>query len=349
MQNLISSLRASPRISHKMKLQDLWRVLPRAAQYEHSEILLGDDAAAIKTQDRYLLLAAEGVYPPLLKSNPYLAGRTSVLTNISDIYAMGGRPIALVDVLFTSGDGEASEALRGIRDNASRYGVPLVGGHLTQDTGGCSSLAVAILGEASRLLSSFAAQVDDDLVYVSNFNGSYYSSFNFWDSSSALSDADARCHLELFPQIAEQGLADAAKDVSMAGIAGTTLMLLECSGRGAEIYIDKIPSPKELPLAIWLLAFPSYGFILSLRPSLTERVRSRFHEFGLVSEVIGRVTEQRRVYFVRDCGERAVFWDFTAEPLIGINADLAPTRTGGAGLFDGAVEIKSPAGGEGRE
>lgn len=317
MQELISALRSSPRLGQKEKLQSLWRLFPQVCEVDGNQVVLGDDAAAIKTQDGYLLLAAEGVYPPLLKSNPYLAGRTSVLTNVNDIYAMGGRPLAIVDVLSASGFREAEEALRGIRDNALRYNIPVVGGHLTEDAA-CSSLSVFIMGKAKNLLSGFAAQEDDDLVFVSSLNGKFYSGFNFWDSSSDLSGKEALSQLELLPRIAEEELADTGKDVSMAGLIGSTLMLLEGSGKGAEVYIDKIPAPFEIPLKEWLLTFPSFGFILSLRPYNTSKVEERFRESNLICERIGKVTSGKQVFFVGDTDERKLFWDFNIEPLIGL-------------------------------
>ena len=280
-------------------------------------MILGDDAAAIKTQDGYLLLAAEGVYPPLLRSNPYLAGRTSVLTNVNDIYAMGGRPLAILDVLFAPDTEEIREVLRGIRDNASRYKISLVGGHLTQETS-CSSLSVFILGRAKTLLTSFDARADDDLVLISSFRGKLYSGFSFWDSSSHLSGEEALEQLELLPQIAEDGLADTGKDISMAGLIGTTLMLLEGSGKGAEIYVDKIPTPFEVPLKEWLLTFPSFGFVLSVKPDNTPKVEERFMGSGLVCEKIGKVTLDRQVFFVNDAGQRDIFWDFDKQGLIGL-------------------------------
>jgi AIR synthase-related protein len=317
MQELISALRFSPRLDQKKRLKSLWHLFPQISQVNGSDVIVGDDAAAIKTQDGYLLFAAEGVYPPLLKSNPYLAGRTSVLTNVNDIYAMGGRPLAIVDVFFASDLREANEVLRGIRDNASRYRVPIVGGHLTEDAG-FSSLSVSILGKAGRLLSSFDAKIDDDLVFVSNLNGKFYSGYNFWDSSSDLSGEEALIQLELLPQIAEDGLADTTKDVSMAGLIGSILMLLECSGRGAEIYIDRIPAPFDVSLKEWFLTFPSFGFILALRPHNAPRVKERFKKLDLVCECIGKVIAERRVFFVSDNGEKNLFWDFNVELLIGL-------------------------------
>ena len=91
------------------------------------------------------------------------------------------------------------------------------------------TLAVFILGKAKKLLSSFNAREGDDLIMVVGGEGRFYSGFNFWDSSSGLTKTDALRHLEILPELAEEELADAAKDISMAGTIGSVLMLLECS------------------------------------------------------------------------------------------------------------------------
>lgn len=317
MDDLITALRSSPRLTDKVNLRNLWDIIPGVCEVDGRNVILGDDAAAIETQDGYLLVAAEGVYPELLKSNPYLAGRTSVLTNVSDIYAMGGRPIAILDVLFSPNLEEVNDIVRGIKDNAARYNVPLVGGHLTRKTN-FSSLSVFIIGRAIRILSSFNAKAGDDLVFVCNLEGKFYSGFNFWDSSSQLSSEDALRQLEVFPRLAEEGKVDAAKDVSMAGLIGSVLMLLESSGKGAEIHIEKIPKPYDIPLREWLITFPSYGFILSIRPQYTTEVKKIFNSIKLTCGVIGKITGGSNVIFVKNGVEKRLFWDIEVQPLIGI-------------------------------
>jgi AIR synthase-related protein len=320
MKHLIESLRSSPRLAEKLNLRNLWDVIPGVCEVDGRNVILGDDAAAIETNDGYLLAAAEGVYPELLKSNPYLAGRTSVLTNVSDIYAMGGRPIAILDVLFSPYLEEVNDIVRGIKDNACRYHVPIVGGHLNCKTN-FSSLSVFILGRATRLVSSFNAKEGDDLVFVCSLDGKFYSGFNFWDSSSELSSEDALRQLEVFPRLAEEGKIDTAKDVSMAGLIGSVLMLLECSGKGAEIQIERIPKPYAISLRDWLITFPSYGFILSIRPQYTTEVKKIFDSINLTCEVIGKIIGGTNVLFVKNDGEKRLFWDIEAQPLIGIGKD----------------------------
>jgi len=317
MRELIDSLKSSESLIQKRAITDLWKYIPQTSRIEDSEVLLGDDTAAIKSGDHYLLVAGEGVYEPLLKSNPYLAGRTSVLTNVNDIYSMGGRPLAVVDVLFSSDPHTTKEVLRGINDNSNRYKVPIVGGHISDDSES-SSLSVFILGKAKNILSSFNAKEGDDLVFVSNPNGKFVPGFNFWDSSSMLSDDRVLDDLEIIAELADEGLADSAKDVSMAGLIGSILMLLESSQKGAVINIDSIPKPCEVALQDWLLAFPSYGFVFSLRPENTQKVREKFDDKGLTSEAIGTVTSDMKVMFVDEENHKDLFWDLRKVPYIGV-------------------------------
>ena len=317
MRELIESLKSSESLIQKRAISDLWKYIPQTSTIDCTDVLLGDDTAAIKSGDHYLLVAGEGVYQPLLKSNPYLAGRTSVLANVNDIYSMGGRPLAIVDVLFSSGSHTTKEVLRGINDNSKRYKVPIVGGHISDDSE-CSSLSVFILGKATNILSSFNAKEGDDLLFVSNPNGKFVPGFKFWDSSSMLSEDRALDDLEIIAEIADEGLADSAKDVSMAGLIGSVLMLLESSQKGAVINIDSIPKPCEVALQDWMLAFPSYGFVFSLRPENTPKVKEKFIKRGLSSEIIGNVTGDMKIEFINKENQKEIFWDLLKTPYIGV-------------------------------
>src|SRR5512136_2638300 len=62
----------------------------------------GEDAAVIRHGDQALLLAADGIWSKLMEADPYWAGYCSVLVNIHDIAAMGGHPIAMVDIFSIS-------------------------------------------------------------------------------------------------------------------------------------------------------------------------------------------------------------------------------------------------------
>src|SRR5471032_1044647 len=103
---------------------------------------------------------------------PRFAGYCGVMVNVSDICAMGGRPIAVVDALWSRGADGANPMLEGLASASSRYGVPIVGGHSNSR---CErgQLAVAILGRAKALLSSFAARPGDTLMMAIDLRGAY--------------------------------------------------------------------------------------------------------------------------------------------------------------------------------
>jgi AIR synthase-related protein len=268
----------------------------------------GDDAAAIPDRDGWLLLAADGILPALVERDPYLAGRCAVLANVNDIYAMGGRPTAMVDVLGATSDAEAAELCRGLRDGAARYGVPLVGGHVLRALGS-ASLAVAILGRARSLITSFDARPGDRLVLVANRDGRFLEPDGFWNATLARNDAALLPNLELLPAAAEAGLVQAGKDVSMSGVAGTLVMLAETSGVGARLCLDALEPPGGVPVARWLLAFMSYGFLLAVRPEDCDAFAAPFLARGLEAGVVGEITDGSRVFLAQD-GHEVALWDW---------------------------------------
>jgi len=279
----------------------------------------GDDAAAIPDGDGYLLLAAEGIMASLVRQNPYLAGRCAVLANVNDIYAMGGRPLAMVDVIGSPDGVSASEICRGMRDNAIRFRVPVVGGHLLR-TVVDTSVALAILGKAKRLITSFDARPGDVLLLVTKTRGLWLEDMGFWNCTLEANDANLVPDLELLPQAAEAGLVAAGKDVSMAGIVGTTVMLAESSGIGVAIDLDAIVPPPGVELVPWLLAFMSYGFVLAVAPSRVEALKALFEGRGLCATPIGSFLRERRVLICQG-GKQAVLWDLAAGPFAGSAAE----------------------------
>ncbi|MBF2080147.1 MAG: sll0787 family AIR synthase-like protein [Synechococcales cyanobacterium T60_A2020_003] len=305
---------------HKKDIQAAARYLNPAlglnpCNVDPSVILLGDDCAAIPDHGGYLLLAAEGLLPQFLDTDPWFAGWCAVMVNVSDVYAMGGRAIAVVDTIWSASDDITKPIFEGMQAAAIAYGIPIVGGH-TNTHSPYTALSVAILGRANRLISSFNAQPGDVLMMVTDFRGASHPRYSFWNAATTADPAQLRDCLSLLPMIAESGLCDAGKDISMGGLVGTLIMLLETSGCGATLHLDQIPCPPDLALEKWLLCFPSYGFVLSLRPEHTHAVQTRFRGKGLVCEAVG-IVENGSMLQLESGGESVDFWDPVQRPLTG--------------------------------
>jgi uncharacterized protein len=256
---------------------------------EETEIINGDDAAAIRTPDgSYLLVAAEGMRNEFVAADPWFAGYSALMVNVSDIAAMGGRPWAVVDVLFL-GSGHNERVLDGMRAASATFGVPIVGGHTTR-VEGASSLAVAIVGHAHRLIESHTAQPGQTLLAAIDLRGSFRgrSAFN---AATTHAPERLRAMLALLPELSEAGLIRSGKDISNAGVCGTLAMLLESSGRGARLELDRLPAPEHVDPLRWLTSFPSFGFLLSVDPPDAERVCQRFEALGVTCRDVGVITE----------------------------------------------------------
>ena len=93
---LTTALRAGRGFAHKRDISDAMAVLQRSRPAA-SAVLVGDDCAAIPDGDGYLLFAMEGFVDDFVEAMPWFAGYCGVMVNVSDIYAMGGRPLAVVE------------------------------------------------------------------------------------------------------------------------------------------------------------------------------------------------------------------------------------------------------------
>jgi len=314
---LAQTLRSSRGIAHKKDICEVMQAVHPGLpiQVDGQTIAIGDDCAAIPDGDGYLLFAIEGFINEFVEQQPWFAGYCGVMVNVSDIYAMGGRPVAVVDALWSRGGDAAQPVLDGLVKAAEVYGVPLVGGHSNRRNDR-EQLSVAIVGRARRLLTSFDAKPGDHLVAAIDLRGRFEEPYAYWNASTGAAAERLRGDLEILPSLAEDGLSAAGKDISMAGIIGTALMLLECSGVGATIDLDAIPQPPDVDFARWLSAFPSYGFLLSVSDDALAEVLRRFAERDIACACIGRIDGTREVH-LQSHGRTVPFWDLNQEALIG--------------------------------
>ena len=187
------------------------------------------------------------------------------MTNVSDVRAMGARPLALVDMLVSPDREHAERVLDGIAWAAARLGVPVVGGHLT--IGHAASLSASCTGVARKPLRASAAEPGDALLAAFALDGRYMSATRpFFTALHDRSPESLRQDGEALVEVAEAGLCHAARDVSMPGIAGSLLQMVEGAGCGAMLDLDRLPRPDGAELDRWLLTFPSFGFLLAARP-----------------------------------------------------------------------------------
>jgi AIR synthase-related protein len=312
LESIADTLRAARGVVAK---RDIAAVASRLAISADSAIAVGDDCAAIPDGDGYLLLAIEGFMNEFVARDAWFAGWCGVMVNVSDVAAMGGRPLAVVDAVWAAGEDEAAPLLDGLRAAAETYRVPVVGGHTNTRTDR-SQLSVAILGRAKHLLTSFDARPGDRLVAAIDLRGRYREPFANWEAATGAPAARLNADRAVLPSLAETGLALAAKDISQGGLVGTAMMLAECSRVGARLELGNIPKPDGVPLDRWLQTFPSYGFLVAVHPAKVLAALARFTDRGIAATEIGEITADQRVV-IRAGAAAETIWDFARTPFMG--------------------------------
>lgn len=323
LEDIISDIRNYAGITRKRDIGRVVELLQNSQGAARTRVVsgFGEDAAAIAYGDHYLLLAAEGMWPRFINAEPYAAGKAAVTASVNDIYAMGGRPLAMVNVLSVSTGEERDLVMEGVRKGCERLMVPMVGGHLNPDAGEIS-LAVAILGAARSLLKSTNAHAGQKILLAVDLNGErgQCKSVASWDAHSGKTSDYLVERLSILPYLAESGLCQTAKDVSNGGIVGTLSLLCEYSGTGALLDLDAIPLPPDMELLIWIKAFLSYGFLLCVEEPALPSCLGVFQEKNITASVIGGILRERRM-ILRSHGDDAVLFDFTRETLTGSTHD----------------------------
>jgi AIR synthase-related protein len=284
--DLVEFLANHPAVADKMTSHHAYA----PAQALAGRVRVGDDCAAIPDGDAWLLFAAEGMLESFVAADPWFAGYSAVMVNLSDVASMGGRPMAIIDVLWTPGLEESAPVWEGMSAASQAYGVPIVGGHTTITKNDASFLAAAVLGKAQKLITSFDAQPGDDLLVAVDLRGDWRGNKPFWNASVGAPPERLRDDLELLPLLAESGWCRAGKDISNGGVVGTLAMLLECSRVGAELWLDQLPRPMDAEFTRWLIAFPSFGYLLSVAPENTPHVIAHFATREIACAQVGRVT-----------------------------------------------------------
>jgi AIR synthase-related protein len=310
---LAERLRAGAGLAAK---QDIGLAAERLGLSGAACVPVGDDCAAIADGDGYLLLAIEGFINGFVAADPWFAGWCGVMVNLSDVAAMGGRPIAVVDAVWSDGEDKAEPVLRGLRDASARYGVPIVGGHTNLRTDR-AQLSVAVLGRATKLLTSFDARPGDALIAAIDLRGAYRAPFDNWQAAIDAPAARLRGDLDILPEIAEAGLSIAAKDISQGGLIGTAAMLAECSRVGIAIDLNAVPRPGGVDPVRWLQTFPSFGYLLASPPGNVAEITARFAARGIAAAAIGTVDAGTQLA-VTDGISHATIWNFATDTLLGL-------------------------------
>ena len=216
------------------------------------ELMVGietaDDAAVYRLNDEQALIATTDFFMPIV-DDPYEFGRIAATNAISDVYAMGGRPImalALVAMPINQLPVEViAEIVRGGQDVCRAAGIPIAGGHTIDSVEPIYGLVAMGLVHPKRVRRNADAQAGDVLVLGKPLGVGVLSAAL---KKQQLSEAGYRQLIENTTKLNTPGIAlsaldgvHALTDVTGFGLAGHALELARGAGLAAVVEWSRVP------------------------------------------------------------------------------------------------------------
>jgi selenide,water dikinase len=236
----------------KLPAADLHEILSGLPASRDPRLLVGpatfDDAAVYRLRDDCLLVQTVDFFPPVA-SDPEVFGRIAAANALSDVYAMGGRPLTALALMCLPSKQVPLDVARaivhGATEKLTEAGALLVGGHTLEDSQLKFGLSVTGLVEPGQILSNAGARSGDMLVLTKPLGtgltitaakagldpASLVEEANRW--MSALNRAAA--------EAAVQSGAHAATDITGFGLLGHSWQMAKASGVRMRFHAGQVP------------------------------------------------------------------------------------------------------------
>ncbi len=155
----------------KLRPQALEKILAQLPRPNDVNVLVGaetsDDAAVYRLSDEIAVVQTVDFFTPIV-DDPYHFGAIAATNSLSDIYAMGGKPLFGLSIVgFPSNRLPMSvlqRILQGAADKASEAGISIIGGHTIDDTEPKYGLAVTGIVHPAKIRANNTARVGDKLI-----------------------------------------------------------------------------------------------------------------------------------------------------------------------------------------
>lgn len=282
---------------------------------------IGDDCAVLPVGGGESLvftadLLTEGVHFLRTATSPRELGRKSLAVNLSDVAAMGARPVAtLLSIALPAdaADAWAAEFMLGYRELSEEFGVTLAGGDTTRSLSGITVNVTAIGRAPSAHLKRRSDARPGDVIFAAGQLGA--SGAGLQDILAGRCDTPAAAvHRNPQPQVAEgiwlgcRPEVHAMMDLS-DGLASDLRHILDRSEVGAEVDVERIPTAPGADVRMAACAGEDYKLLLTAAPEAAERLAADFRiRFGTPLHPIGRITPEPGLVWLRDGKPEPLDW-----------------------------------------
>ncbi len=284
---------------------------------------IGDDTSVTRQKAGLVTLATvdtliEGTHFDPKYTAAYLLGRKSLSISVSDIAAMGGRPLFFLVSLMLPEKTEKrflDEIYRGINDAAEEYGAVIAGGNIARSV--LTAVTTTVFGEAKEKEVIYRSGASEgDIIYVTGTPGDSALGLKVLRNhgaralkgrfrKAALKHLDPRARIEAGRALARRRLASAMIDIS-DGVALDLTRICRSSGKGAIIELEDFPISDEMNryreaaknsswIDLALSGGEDYELLFTSPEPNRNKIASLAKSLGLRITAIGRMTNGRGI------------------------------------------------------
>ncbi len=236
----------------KLAQPELSKLLRRLNLGKDPRLLVGagtaDDAGIFRLDEGRALVQTVDFFPPVV-DDPYRYGQIAAANAMSDVYAMGGRPLTALNILGMPDDvvpvSVVAEILRGGAAKVREAGCVVVGGHTIRNPQPIFGLSVTGLVDPRRMLTNAGAVPGDLLILTKPLGTGIVTTGIKRGLASATVTRRAIASMswlnDVGAEIAERGWVRAATDITGFGLLGHLGSMCRASGVGAELKASVLP------------------------------------------------------------------------------------------------------------
>lgn len=229
----------------------LSQVLRQLPQINDPNLLVGtstsDDAAVYRLRDDLALIQTVDFFTPVV-DDPYTFGLIAAANSLSDIYAMGGKPLLALNIVCFPDclpPAVLEEILRGGADKVAEAGAIIAGGHTIQDNEPKYGLAVTGLAHPRDIMSNAGARPGDLLVLTKPLGTGI---INTGVKGELAPEESIRAAVKTMQELNRKAAeimaahgANACTDITGFGLLGHAAEMAGASGVSLAVWPDRVP------------------------------------------------------------------------------------------------------------
>jgi cysteine desulfurase len=236
----------------KIRPQELERILKEIPLSENPAILVdlrtSDDAAVYRISENMAIVQTVDFIPPIV-DDPYSYGAIAAANALSDIYAMGGKPLFALSIIAFPGKllpvEVLKEIIKGATDKTAEAEISIIGGHSIEDTEPKFGLVVTGSIDPEKILTNSGARPGDVIVLTKPLGTGILSTGmkkGLTDHNSDNKMIAVMCELNKTScEVMTRFPVSACTDVTGFGLLGHLREMVKGAGVRAEIWSGKVP------------------------------------------------------------------------------------------------------------